>query len=105
MFFLPIDRIVDFNFIDFLGKAKANRNGYPLPALGGFDAIAILPFVFLVLDIIQIAKNICDAHFIEITEPGQVLGLMYGDDQLMRSPGSFLIYGKFLYVKILSYTI
>jgi hypothetical protein len=99
MLLVPIDHIVDFNFIDFLGKAKANRNGYPLPVLSGFDSIAILPFVLFVLDIVQIAKNICDPHFIEIAEPGKVLGLMYGSDQLMRSPKSFLFYGKILSIK------
>jgi hypothetical protein len=49
--------------------------------LSGFDPIAILPLVFLVLNVIQVTKDIRPSHFIKIAEPGQILRLVNSSDQ------------------------
>ena len=86
MLLLPLYAIIDFNFIDFLGEAVTNGNGHPLPVLNGFDSIAILPFVFLILNVIQITKYVCFAHLIEIAEPWKILRLMNRDNQSGFAP-------------------
>jgi hypothetical protein len=78
----PFLFVIDFNFIDFLRITIANRYRYPLPVLRCLDTIAILPFVFLVLDIIQIAENIGLNHLMDITEPGKILRLVNGNYHL-----------------------
>ena len=64
-----------------------------LPALGDFDAVSILPFAFLVLDIVQVAKNVGLDHLIEIAEPRKILRLMNCNYQ----SGFSIIYGKSSY--------
>ena len=83
MLLVPLLPIIDFYLIDFLREAIANRHRNPLTVLGCFDAIAILPFVFLVLDIVQITENIGLHHFMDITEPGKKLRLMDCNYQLL----------------------
>ena len=85
MLFIPAGRIVNLNFINFFRKTITNRNRYPLPVLSGLDPVTVLPFIFFVLDIIQIAKNVRPSHFIEITDPGQILRLMNSNNQFANS--------------------
>ena len=81
MFFAPAGRIINPHFTYFLRKVIANRHRQPLPILCGFNPISVLPFIFLILNIIQIAKNIRPSYFVKITDPGQILRLMNGNDQ------------------------
>ena len=81
MFFFPVNGIVDLNFFNFLREAVRYRYGYPLPALRRLDAVAVLPFIFFILNIIQIAECIGFHYFIKIADPGQILRLMNGNDQ------------------------
>ncbi len=95
MLFLPLVSIVDFYFSDFLGETVTNRYREPLPLLRCFDAIAVLPFVFLVLDIVQVTENIGLNHFMDIAEPGKILRLMNCNDHLLSSPGSPVFLGPY----------
>ena len=79
--FLPAGRMVDRDLVDFIRKMIAHRHCQPLPALSGFNSVSILPLAFFILDIIQIAEHICPIHLIKIPEPGQILGLVNGNDQ------------------------
>ena len=81
MFFAPVYRAIDPDIADIFRKFKPNRNCQPLPALGCFDPIAVLPVVFLILNAVKVAENIRPADFIKIAQPGDVLGLMNGNDQ------------------------
>jgi NRPS condensation-like uncharacterized protein len=67
--------------MDFFRKVITNRNRNPLPVLRSFYTIPILPLIFFKLNIVQIAKYVRLSHFVEVTEPWQILGLMNGNDQ------------------------
>ena len=48
---------------------------------GPFISIAVLSFIFLMLNIIQIARNIRFYHLVEIADPDQILRFMNGNNQ------------------------
>jgi hypothetical protein len=60
-------------------------NSQPLPALDSLYTVAVLPIVFLILNIIQKTKHIRPADFVKITKPGKILGLMDCDNQFNSS--------------------
>ena len=63
--------------IDFLRIFIQNGNGNPLPTLRSPDTIPILPLIFFVLDVIQYHKYIGTVELIKVTDPRQILRLMY----------------------------
>ena len=52
VFFLPLDRIVNLDSVDLLGKPVKYGSCQPLPSVAGFNAVTVLPFILLVLDIV-----------------------------------------------------
>ena len=62
----------------------------PAACAGPFISIAVLPFIFLILNIIQIARNIRFYHFVEIADPDQIWRLMNGNNQFDSSLVLFL---------------
>jgi hypothetical protein len=57
---------------------------------GPFISIAVLSFIFLMLNIIQIARNIRFYHLVEIADPDQILRFMNGNNQFASTPVLFL---------------
>lgn len=80
MFSAPLNRVVDLHLKDFLPEAVDHRHGQPLPAIRGFYFIPVLPFVLFKLNIVQEDEDIALFDLIKISQPGQVLRLMDGDD-------------------------
>jgi len=75
----PRRAVVDLDLCDGLGKSVAHGHGQPLPAVGGADAISILPLVLLELHVLEQNEHIGSVHLVEVAEPWQVLRLMSGE--------------------------
>jgi len=80
MFSAPLNRVVDLNLKDFLSEAVNHGYRQPLPAIRSLDFIPVLPFVLFKLNIVQEDEDIALFDLIKISQPGQVLRLMDGDD-------------------------
>ena len=78
---MPFYGLIDLDVADLFRKLKTNRNGQPLPALGRFDPVAVLPVILLILNAVEIAEYIRPANFIKIAQPGKILRLMNCNDQ------------------------
>jgi len=78
MFSLPVYRLIDAHLLDPLGEAIGNWDGEPLPTISSFDPVAVLKFIFLVLDGVQQTKDIAPINLVKIAQPGEILGLMDG---------------------------
>ncbi len=80
VFASPGGAAVDAHLANPLGKPVGHRNGHPLPALGRFDPVAVLPFVLLVLNVIEDQKHVGALDLVQIPQPGKVLGLVGRED-------------------------
>jgi hypothetical protein len=78
MFPLPVHRLIDAHLQNPLGEAVSDGDGEPLPTISGFDPVAILKFVFFVLDGVQQTEDIAAIKLVKIAQPGEILGLMDG---------------------------
>jgi len=76
----PAFPVVYPHLADQLREFIEHGDGEPLGTLGGLDPVAVLPLVFLELDVVQKHEDVGAVDLVEITEPGQVLGLMDGND-------------------------
>ena len=76
MFVTPVNIVIDAYPGYRLAKIVNYGDGDPLPTGRRLDAVTILPFVFLELDIIQKNKGIRLENFGKISQPGEGLRLM-----------------------------
>ncbi len=75
----PFGRRIDQDLVDALAKMMQDRHGQPLPPLGGANAIAILPLVFLELHGLKHDEEVGLIDLVQVSKPGQELWLMNGD--------------------------
>jgi hypothetical protein len=84
----PVVTLSDTHLVYSIPEVKGNGNREPLGPVGGFDSIAILPFVLFELDIVEENENIGAVQLVEESEPGSELRLMGGKDQDGSSSGA-----------------
>ncbi len=75
----PGSALVDRDLAQQHREAVMDRDGQPLPAGRGADAIAVLPFVLPVLDHVEQHHPVHPVHLVEEPQPGEVLRLMRGE--------------------------
>ena len=80
---------VDRDVADRHREAMVHWHRQPLPACAGADAVAILPFVLLVLDHVEQDETVDPVHLVEEAEPREVLRLVDREPHApsLRSPG------------------
>src|SRR5438128_1111612 len=78
MFFLPTligDRRID----EPCAQIGVHRHGQPARSMRGFDLIAILYSVLLILHDVEIDEDVGAISFVEVRQPRQILWLVNGD--------------------------
>lgn len=81
MFSSPIYGIVYLDRVYLLWEFIGYGHRHPLPSPDRLDTVAILPFVFFILDIVQKTEDIGFIHFVDIPQPREILRLVNGSDQ------------------------
>ena len=80
MLALPGLFVINTDFIQILSKFMQDGHGQDRSTLWSLDFIAVLPAVFIELDVVQYDKNIGLGDFMDVAQPGKVVQLMDGDE-------------------------